>query len=201
MVKTGKMIFNYKLNGVGWADGCLQINEQSLEFEVSYLGNPLEDLLRGLVKITPGYAATYVNDDRLENEISFVWDGEPWGYKWHLKFYSFENLHIQIEYLEDIFENRENGKICFDARCNYFDFVGSVIKELTVLLKKHGLVGYYETWAGHSDFPVVAFLKLKQLIKTKKAIETKIIEPDNPEHTNNFTRSTNLADELPLLSE
>lgn len=195
------MIFKYNLNGVGWAEGCLQIDEQLLEFVVSYLGNPLEDLLQGLVEITPGYAVTYVNDDRLESKISFLWDGEPWGFKWHLKFYSFEDLHIQIEYLEDIFENRENRKICFDAKCNYFDFVGSVINELTVLLKKHGLVGYYETWAAHSDFPVTAYLKLKQIIKTKNAIETEIIEPDNPEHTCNYTRSTNLADELLLLSE
>jgi hypothetical protein len=195
------MNFNYKLNGVGWADGFLQINEQLFEFEVSYLSNPLEVLLQGLVEITPGYAMTNQSDDSIKSEISFLWEGEPWGYKWHLKFYSFDNLQIQIEYLEDIFEKTENGKICFEANCNYFDFVGSVIKELSLLLKKHGFVGYYETWSDHTDFPIAAFLKLKQFIKTNNAIETEIIEPDNPEHTTNFTRKTNLADEFLLLSE
>jgi hypothetical protein len=195
------MTFTYKLTGKGWAAGKLEIDKQLLEFEVSYLCDPLADLLEGLVEITPGYATTNFNEDVSDNEMTFIWQGEPWGYKWLLKFNSFDSLVIQVITISDIYDEADEGQICINSTCNYFDFVSTVIEELTLLLKKHGLVGYHETWAGKADFPISNFLKLKHFIKTKKALEIMSVETLNPEDKYNRTEVTIINDELKLLTE
>ena len=191
------MTFTYKLNGTGWAKGRLQIDEQILEFEVSYLGDPLAELLEGIVEITPGYASTL--DGIPDTDTNFIWKGEPWGYKWNLKFISFDNLQIKVFHIDDIFDESNQEQICFESNCNYYDFVGAIIDELTILLNTHGLVGYYQTWAGRLNFPVAEFLKLKYFIKSKNVLDTIIIEPINPEFTDNWTQATTLEHELNLL--
>lgn len=192
------MTFTYNLTGTGWASGQLEIDKQQLAFEVSYLCNPIADLLEGLVEITPGYAAQYFDEDRASNEFTFTWQGEPWGYKWVLKFHSFDNLQIQIISIVDTFKEDE-GQICINVTCNYFDFVNTIINELTLLIKKHGLVGYHETWAGKEDFPITNFLKLKHFVKTQKVLEMPTLETSNPDDKYNRTQGTLISDELALL--
>ncbi len=195
------MVFTYKLNGTGWAEGQLKINKQILEFEVSYLCDPLSDLLESLVAITPGYAKRDMDSTNDDNEKTFIWVGEPWAYKWFIKFNSFDSLQIQISYIEDYIGEVGNEEICFDTTCKYFDFANAVIDELSLLLKKHGFVGYYETWASNINFPLTDFIKLKHYIKTKAAMETEPIKPKNSVCAGNWTQATSLEYELKFLTE
>ena len=196
-----KINFEYNLEGIGWATGRLQIDDQILDFEVSYLCEPLTDLLGALVCITPGYAIVNIESNKSRNKAKFVWQGEPWGYDWRIQFNSFEELFIQIAAVENYFEYDGKGKVCFEATCNYYDFVSALVDELTVLIGRHGFVGYYLSWAGQTNFPIAEFLMLKHFSKTKVLLETNIIYPVNKQDKINCTQAVDLEYEIMLLTQ
>jgi hypothetical protein len=182
------MNFKYKLKGTGWAEGRLEIGSKLLEFEVSYLCDPLADLLEALITINPdipaiGYA----------KEVTFVWQSEPWGYKWVLSFVSFDVLQIKVFNIDDVFENEEKGTLCFDVTTDYYEFVKLVTDELTLLVKHYGFVQYYQQWAGNTNFPLAEFLMLKKIV-LKKSGEVVCTNDQNQE-----IFRTNLKKEIELL--
>lgn len=148
------MKFNYKLTGVGWAEIDIEVDGRKYFSFPSYLSEPLIDLLEGLLSIIPGC----VPEDELKPMILFKLYQEPAVDKVTLELIDDLKLKIVIEEFED--ESSGKGKIGFNATCNLLDFLNEVIKSLEHLLKKHGFVGYKNTWYGH-DFPISSFLKLK----------------------------------------
>lgn len=175
------MKFSYTLEGFGCSNAFLEINNHTVEFDLSYVGMPMFDLLEGLAQIMPGY-------DRSGDisEINFNWLGEPNGWKWELKMGADLDLHIKITYDSELYhttftdiegessinfhEDREI-KIVLDTHCNYFDFVKLVLDEFSKVLKKHGLIGISQSWGDALDFSTIDFIKLKHFLQTKKAFD------------------------------
>jgi len=148
------MKFDYKLTGVGWAEIEIEVDGRKYFSFPSYLSEPLIDLLEGLLNIIPGC----VPEDELKSMISFKLYQEPAVDKVTLELIDDLKLKIVIEEFED--ESSDKGKIGFDATCNLLDFLNEVIESLEHLLKKHGFIGYKNTWYSQ-DFPISSFLKLK----------------------------------------
>jgi len=155
------MEFEYNLSGTGWADVEISFPSGSYYCDVSYLSDALGDFLLSLLELNP----QCVPDDELKNKTSCVWYEEPGGTEFSFK-RSGKKLDIKVISYEDI-ELKINKKTIFNERVLYDDFVFIVIKQVDYLLKKHGLVGYKETWYNY-EFPISSFLKLKHYIKTKK---------------------------------
>lgn len=192
------MKFTYNLSGIGWAKGKLIIKDQGLDFTVSYLSDPLADLLNSIVKITPLYANGDFSTRIIDNEATFLWEGEPWGYRWAMKFNSFDDLHIKIFSVEDVFEELSKETLSFDVHCNYYEFVNAVIVELLQLLNKYGFTGYYDIW-DKRDFPVASLLKLVYFLKKGAAYWGILDSLINATKSGDFPEESGLDFEIGLL--
>ncbi|MBZ9626395.1 hypothetical protein G9F71_026695 [Clostridium sp. FP2] len=155
--------------GLGWAEMEIEVDDRKYFSVPSCLSDPLKDLLEGLLSIIP----SCVPEDELKSMIAFKWYLEPAADKWTLELTDDLKLKIVIEEFEDEFEDEfaDKGKIGFDVTCNLLDFLNEVIKSLEQLLKKHGFVGYKNTWY-LQDFPISSFLKLKYYLNYQTTYPT-----------------------------
>lgn len=150
------MKFEYKLDGIGWADVNIEINSQEFAFTPSYCLDSLGDLVNGLVEIIQGL----VSDDDLKKESTFEWSAEPAICRWRLRTNG-EELTIQINLYEDDVTERYETKI--NTTCPLKEFLNVLIQAMDKLLKTHGFIGYRDTWHQH-DFPISGYLKLKSYL-------------------------------------
>jgi len=149
------MIFEYILNGTGWADVKLKINGCECVFNPSYVSEPLGDLVESLLQMIPGF----ISEDELKTDVTFYWDEEPTIVRWNFIRQGSE-LKIKVTTYDD---DLSNYKVKLNELCNFNAFVSEVVRSLEKMLSKHGIVGYKETWSGH-DFPISGYLKLKHYI-------------------------------------
>jgi hypothetical protein len=159
------MKFDYTLTGIGWAEIEIEVDGRKYFSFPSYLSEPLVDLLEGLLSIIPGCVA----EDELKSMISFKLYQEPKVDKLTLELLDDLKLKIVVEEFKDEFSGK--GKIGFEATCNLLDFLNKVIQSSEHLLKKHGFVGYKNTWY-RQDFPISSFLKLKYYLNHQEAYPT-----------------------------
>lgn|GEM_PF-3672765 len=170
------IIFQFHLKGYGWAESRLSISGQNAGFEVSYLCDPIYDLLQGLLSITPEYAAQNFDTKKSESECSFLWRGEPKSYLWNFEVLEKEKLKIRItssdEYcggqytMDQMKTPPPDEKIEMDVTCEFHSFLKTVIWEFDRLIKDYGLVRIDDSWDHSSEgsFPIAAFLKLKHKV-------------------------------------
>ncbi|GIO10189.1 hypothetical protein J31TS6_62170 [Brevibacillus reuszeri] len=185
--------FSYILNGVGWADSFLQIDDKTCYFSPSYLTEPLIDLVEGVLsliyEIVPG--------DEVKQEVSFDWNFEPIGSNWSIRRVDRNTLRIIITTYQDI-DNKSIGtpQIELDANCDFHLFLAELIHALELLLMKCGIVGYKSTWY-HYDFPISSYLKLKYFyLHGKEFPEENTTEDGYIEY-----RKSNLIQELAMLMD
>ncbi len=173
--------FTYNIASKGLALGELTIRNHTVPFEITNVSNPLFDLLKGMVSLI--------------NEPSHLWDEEnicwiDWyndssGYKWILSTPDGKNLHIKLDFLEDIFNESEANTV-INTICNFQHFYQEIIQELDRLIKDIGLLNYEQLWQ-KDEFPLTYFLILKKHLMEQGKWDSKI--PD----------TTNFLDELNLL--
>ncbi len=86
----------------------------------------------------------------------------------------YKGLVKQILTLKSFNKERQLG-VDIEALCSGIDFVREVIKTMDVLLVKHGLMGYRDTWYNY-HFPLTYYLKFKHYLTESKyfTIEEKI---------------------------
>jgi len=161
------MLFEYKLEGVGWADVKIIINDCECVFSPSYVTEPLGDLVEDLVTMITGF----IPEDELMTNVTFHWDEEPTIVRWNFIRQGSELFKIKVTTYED---DLPNGKVVLNELCNFNAFVSEVVRTLENLLSKHGIVGYKETWSGR-DFPISGYLKLKHYIDGNKKYPIKTI--------------------------
>ncbi|MCU6792109.1 hypothetical protein OB236_08215 [Paenibacillus sp. WQ 127069] len=159
------MRFEYRLSGLGWADGCIEINENICYFTTSYMTNALKDFLDVLVSVIP----SCVPEDELKTSNTFEWYEEPAGTQWTLTRQNCKTIHIIIVAYKDIHQ-RLDPMIEIDAHCDIVDLVYAVVQELDILIKTHGIIGFKKCWDTH-DFPLTNFLILKNYILTNNNID------------------------------
>ena len=83
-------------DGKGLANVLIECNQQSYSTTLSYLSEPLVDLLEGLISISPNC----VCNDELKSKVSFEWYGEPCIDRWTLELIDDGKIIIQIEHLD-----------------------------------------------------------------------------------------------------
>ncbi|UHA71924.1 hypothetical protein [Paenibacillus sp. 481] len=184
------MKFTYELSGIGWASGMLEINNQESYFNVSYLSEPIKDLLDGLLQLLPGC----VPEDELQTEVTFEWYSEPGGLKWMLKCLGHEKLNISIVSYADMYcKSEANKSVEIETECSLFDFINEVVLAFEQLIVKHGFVGYRSTWC-RGEFPLSSLLILKNYMNTRKPFPSEIDYNDGIE-----VEKTSIKEEMKLL--
>jgi hypothetical protein len=156
-----RLKFEYRLSGLGWADGFIEVDSQICYFTASYLTDALDDFLKSIISITP----SCVPNDELQQHSTFQFYAEPSGTEWLLKRVNDDILSVQITSYSDIDHKIEPVKE-MEFEIPIVEFVGCIVKVLDVLIKTHGLVGFRECWCEH-DFPLTSFLKLKNYYLTQ----------------------------------
>lgn len=91
------MLFSYDLQSVGWSSVQLEINNQRLFVDPSYLSEPLIDLMDGVMSFLP----ECVPEDEVKQESVFEWNSEPAIHKWTLTRQSETNLGIKVWLYKD----------------------------------------------------------------------------------------------------
>ncbi|WP_409293143.1 hypothetical protein [Peribacillus sp. SCS-37] len=155
------MKFEYRLCGLGWAEGYIEINSLTVDFTVSYFSDGLGEFLNSLMVLNP----FCVPDDEVKSETICSWYVEPSGTELIFKRNN-DMLNIKVITYEDM-DFQINKKLQIEAFVAYDEFLLNVIKQADLLLKKHGIIGYKEAWYEH-DFPITSFLKLKNYLLHKK---------------------------------
>ncbi len=173
--------FKYNIVSQGLAQGELTIRGHKVPFEVTNVSNPLFDLLKGMVSLIS--EPSHLWDE--ENICWIDWYHETSGYKLIISTTDGKNLHIKLDYLEDIFNETEANTL-INSICNFHHFYQEVIQELDRLIKSMGLLNYEQLWQ-KDEFPLTYFLILK-----KHLIENEKWDASIPE-------TTNFLDELNLL--
>ena len=162
MDKQKAINFEYKLSGQGWSEGILSIDGQSLAFEISYLCEPIVELLEGLIEINQNFVL--INDGKHFGKYSMKWDGEPWGYKWQLEALNDRDVKISVEEFKDL-DDVKTGQVKIDMVCNIDAFTLEVVRALDAFIKSIGLLDYERQWG--YGFPLTNFLKLKKYLIDK----------------------------------
>ncbi len=195
MRKCNESKISFSKVNYGCFNAILEINNVTIDLDVSFWCNPLQDLLQGLI-------FTLTDEDSIngafncKNPLQFYWRSEPNGYEWQLNKISKTKVEITIVYHDDIMMSDPitEGKQIFQQTCNTLEFARIVCNECTTLLLHHGIFGYVKSWLEPIQFPILELLVLKELVKTKKPIPTDFSELDD-------SFSSKLEYEIKLLQE
>jgi hypothetical protein len=146
---------DYTLDGAGWANCKIIVNDQWVEVTASYLTNALKDLIEGV-------SALYQQED-----TRFSFDAEPAEYRWILRNQD-GDVDIRILQLDDAMnpDPDEKGKLVFRASTALAELSAAVIATCESLLQEHGLEGYKAKWIEY-EFPELSLDKLKKLSKAE----------------------------------
>ncbi|WP_216827457.1 hypothetical protein [Alkalihalobacterium elongatum] len=176
------MEFKYVLSGTGWATCNLEINRQKLEFTASYVTNCLDDFLVALMQINPDCVPSL----ELKKVSSCQWDGEPDGVVWTFELKKERVLSLKAEYFDDL-SMKNKPEIWINTECLYDDFLKCVIREVDLLVKRQGIVGYRTDW-DDCDFTLSTFLRLKHSIVSKEPFPVEEVIVDNDLETRSQLR-------------
>jgi hypothetical protein len=153
--------FTYNLVGVGQVEGTVQTANQIVEFNLTNNSNPLNDLLKGMIKLI--FEPSHIWG---EDNISWVdWYEESGGLKWVLSTEDGHVVHVKIIRFEDFFDE-SSGKVVLDTALGLLDFFYAIVHRLDILLKKVGLLNYEQKWQ-KDEFPFTYFLLLKKFLIEK----------------------------------
>jgi hypothetical protein len=153
--------FKYQLTDPGSAVCILEINDHPVEFRISNAGNPLSDLLRGMVSLI--FEPSHIWEE--ENIQLIDWYGIETSYKWIFSTDDGENVNIKIIEYSDLFDS-STGVTKLNEVCLSYDFYLGIISELDKFIKKTGLLNYEQQWQ-KDEFPLTYFLILKKYLVEK----------------------------------
>lgn len=146
--------FAYRLQGHGWAECTLHIEDQRATVTASYLSDALGDLasattaaLRGHPRPTASFAE------------------EPGEYRWILEPLADGRLRVRVLEFSSLPSDRpdEEGSVLLDTVCRLRTFAGAVLSEIQRLEREHGVAGYREQWGRH-DFRANRLAELQKLL-------------------------------------
>ena len=153
--------FKYQLTDPGSAASVLDINGHTVEFTVSNAGDPLSDLLRGMVAII--FEPSHIWNE--ENIQLIDWYGEEKSYKWILSTEDGEAVTIKIIEYTDLFDS-STGVTVLNEVTAAADLYYGIILGLDEFIKSTGLLNYEQHWQ-KDEFPLTYFLILKKYLIEK----------------------------------
>ncbi|WP_202077847.1 hypothetical protein [Caldalkalibacillus salinus] len=151
------MKLSYELNGTGWADVKIELNDKSFDMRPSYLGEPLYDLVEAVFALSSYFNPSHRNVKTLK----FSWDEEPSLCLWKLKKINDDTVYIEIKY--DVDGIGDDTETVIQGECSIREFSEQLIRSMDAMIKEHGILGYLETWAGR-DFPFTSYLIMKEYL-------------------------------------
>jgi hypothetical protein len=155
--------FNYWLTGTGWAEAFFSSDTQNVRFELSYLSDPLTELLVALTKMLKGES---------EHEEVAFWD-EP-GLRL-LAISKSEDDHIDVSILSsDSWGDEDDAnvplaerRVVYADRDTLTNFALVICTGIDSLLERHTLKEYKEKWYEY-PFPLEIYEQLKQAVSEKR---------------------------------
>lgn len=158
-MQSNNINFSYELTESGKANASFAYNDVLINFHLSNVCNPLFDLLEGIVSMitNPKHFWGETNDTQI------IWYSENDSYNWYFNFLGNNEIIIKLSKSYDFFEENSADEILIDFKCNFLDFIFSIINELDSLVKKVGLLNYAQQWQ-KGEFPITHFLFLKKYL-------------------------------------
>ena len=153
-------LFDYDLIGTGWAEATISNSEKTLTFQISYLSDPLTDLLDGLLNL-------YSKNSQQEK---IVFAEEPGEHSLVLALQDIDKLKIEIywsdewEPISKAYGTISNKELVYIDTDTLPNFAHLVLDCLQRLLNKYGSGDYKEKWHLYG-FPEQQFDNLKATIK------------------------------------
>jgi hypothetical protein len=148
----------YKLKGYGWASLFITNGSSYTEITISYLSNPLAELLTALICLS---------ENKSQSETINFFD-EPGAHSLVLTLKSDRTLQLEIYFSEEGGELNyveTAKKLVYSDIDSLDDLSHLVLVTVKDLLNDYGLKGYKEKWIEH-DFPETLFLQLLKLKTT-----------------------------------
>lgn len=183
------MKFTYELNGIGWADATLELNDKVYHFFPSYITEALSDLVKSIEVLMPECVA----EDEVKCVSTFTWNSEPSGDVWTLTRKNESILNIKIKSYPNGIKVKKHV-VLLNENCKFDDFVKEIVISMDKILIKHGLVGYRRQWY-RGEFPLSGHLMLKHYLMRTTKINVQIL---NLDEVNKYLDS-NLMYELDLI--
>ena len=153
--------FKYSLTKPGIASGMIEVNSHPVEFEVTNTGDPLTDLLRGMVSLI--FEPSHIWNE--ENIQWIDWYGVSKSFKWVFTTDNGESINIKIIEYSDLFDNT-TGITKISEKCNLTEFYLTIIQEIDRFIRKTGLLNYEQKWQ-NEEFPLTYFLIIKKHLLEK----------------------------------
>jgi len=153
------ILFDYDLIGTGWAEATIANGEKTLTFQISYLSDPLTDLLEGLLNL-------YSKKSQHEK---IIFAEEPGQHSLMLTLQNSDNLKIEIywgdewEPISKAYGTTSNKELVYVDTDTLLNFAHMVHDCLQRLLEKYSSEDYKEKWHLYG-FPEQQFDKLKATI-------------------------------------
>lgn len=157
-MQNGKPIFTYELREPGTAFATFKVNDDTVEFELTNVSNPLGDLMEGLVTMitTPSHIWGE------ENTCHVIWYGESSTYNWSITYTENNQCHVLLTESVDFFGD-DTKSLLLEFDCNFHELILCFVDELDTFIKHVGLLNYTQTWQ-KDEFPLTQFLYLKKVL-------------------------------------
>lgn len=153
--------FTYELSSGGKASGQVVLNNYEVSFNVNNSGNPLYELLKGMVKLI-------FEPSHIWGEDNFSWidwyDG-PSCLRWIISTDDGVKMDVKLIKYDDTFDE-SSGILAAEGSIDMVVFYSAIIQKLDRLIKRTGLLNYEQQWQ-NDEFPLTYFLLLKKYLIEK----------------------------------
>ena len=156
--------FNFWLTGAGWAEAFFTSDEQTIRFDISYLSDPLADLIVALLSLHRD----------LQRQVIVDFYNEPGLHRLSMTMMDNHQVQMQIRNLERI---EGNADVANDWKSTIptFEVTDALDNIMTVihtgmldLRKRHSDEDYLKQWINH-PFPSAVFKTLEKIVVMPKS--------------------------------
>ncbi len=150
--------FNYNLTGTGWAEAFFLSETQNINFRISYLTDPLTDLVEGLYKLN-------INQS---DEEKVIFADEPGNHSLVITRQDKAKIMVEIYWSDDWEQisvahiSRSEKALVYKDTETLKNFTTIICRGIDDLLERLTLKEYKENWHLF-EFPTDSYKKLRQL--------------------------------------
>jgi hypothetical protein len=150
---------SYDLDGPGWANCRLEIENQSLSLSASYLSDALGDLVAATSSILRG-----------EKRALASFAEEPGEFRWELDLLGRDRVRVRVFWDGVRWEEapHDPSTPLIDGECTVHELGAAVLGELSRLQRELGESGYVKEWIRH-PFPRSGMLELANLLDSRQS--------------------------------
>jgi len=160
--KVQDLSLTLSLDSAGWFEARITLADTDYDFRVSYLSEPLHDLLETIINIDSYYDGRCKTSG--DPRFHLVWQGEPWRYSWLFEPQADYILRVTLTYCSDGFDEQPAPEeLKFVALLSFRELARQTYEQSRDILRKFGFLGYRDEWIS-SDFPISDLLRLHYIL-------------------------------------